>query len=493
MKHDFPSLRRQICRRIYQEDRGQALVIVVLMMTLLLGFGGLTIDAGHVYFSYRQLQAATDAAALAGGRGLPNYAATVANVTKFSSLSGQLNATGNLNSSSLVSGYPAFECLTTLTNKGIPCVSTNNPSNTSQTANAVQVKETVTIPTPFMALLGRPSIAMTATATAQMTAKGKPYNVVIMVDTTASMQDTDSGSNCNSSRLTCALNGVITLLQELDPCPTTASSCANTTNPVDTVALFTFPNMTYGTVSKQYDCTSTNPTIAPYTFPSSTATSYQQTSTPTSTTPTYQVTPYLTTYRTSDTAASLNTSSTIVEAIGGKSGCTGMADPGGEGTYYAGAIYAAQASLTYQQSINPTANSQNVLILISDGDAGTTTSGAMAGASTTSGTYPSTKNQCAQAVTAAQYAASQGTRVYAVAYGAESSGCGTDTSGITPCQTMQQIASSTAYFYSDYQQSGSGADQSCIGTANSTTNINQIFGDIAATLSVTKLIPDGTT
>ena len=58
------------------------------------------------------------------------------------------------------------------------------------------------------------------------------------------------------------------------------------------------------------------------------------------------------------------------------------------------------------------------------------TSADLPGASTTSGVYPSTKQQCHQAITAAQWAAQQGvggTRVYAVAYGATSSGCTTDT------------------------------------------------------------------
>jgi hypothetical protein len=113
----------------------------------------------------------------------------------------------------------------------------------------------------------------------------------------------------------------------------------------------------------------------------------------------------------------------------------------------------------------------------------------------TKGTYPSSVDECAQAVTAAQYAASQGTRVYSVAYGSESSGCtvatgGTDTTSITPCQTMEQIASNPQYFFSDYNQSGSGS--TCQSASQPTTNLKQIFTDIAGDFTLARLIPDNT-
>jgi len=178
-----------------------------------------------------------------------------------------------------------------------------------------------------------------------------------------------------------------------------------------------------------------------------------------------------------------------VAAAGGKSGCTGLQAIGGVGTYYAQVIYAAQAYLVAEQSLYP--NSKNVLIMLSDGNANAT-SAHMPGASTTSGVYPSTLQQCHQAITAAQTAASAGTRVYAVAYGAEASGCTTDTSpAITPCETMQGIASSPAYFFSDY--TATGGDSSCISASQPVTGLNQIFTAIVTDLSEVKLIPNNTT
>ena len=259
---------------------------------------------------------------------------------------------------------------------------------------------------------------------------------------------------------------------------------------MDRVALFSFPNVQLGTVADDWNCGSSSPTNEPYTFPSATATTYAPSG---SSTPTYQIVGWSSDYRTADTSTSLNTTVTtpsdIAIAAGAKSGCQSMIAVGGQGTYYAGVIYAAQASLVAEKTANP--GSQNVMVILSDGDAGTTTSGAMGTASKTSGTYPSTIQQCAQAVTAAKAAATAGTRVITVAYGAESSGCGTDTSpSITPCQTMQNMASDSQDFYSDYTAKGS--DSTCVSASQPTTNLNQIFTDIATSLSVPRLIPNNT-
>ena len=103
--------------------------------------------------------------------------------------------------------------------------------------------------------------------------------------------------------------------------------------------------------------------------------------------------------------------------------------------------------------------------------------------------YPSTQ-QCHQAVTEAQ-AAAAGTIVYTVAYGAESSGCSTDTNpSITPCQTMQNMASSSQNFYSDY--TAKGGTNSCVSASHPTNNLNEIFKEISQG-PVARLIPNNAT
>ena len=137
---------------------------------------------------------------------------------------------------------------------------------------------------------------------------------------------------------------------------------------------------------------------------------------------TYQITNFLSDYRTSNSATSLNSNSALVQAAGGVIGCGSMTAPnydGVYGTYYAGAIYAAQSALVAEKAANP--GSENVIIILSDGDAtapqnnGNNT--VMGSPATGNGQYPSWVGECGQAVVAAKYATSQGTLVYSVAYG----------------------------------------------------------------------------
>jgi len=46
-------------------QRGQAIVLVALVLTVLFGFVGLAVDGGRAYLDRRHLQGSVDAAALA--------------------------------------------------------------------------------------------------------------------------------------------------------------------------------------------------------------------------------------------------------------------------------------------------------------------------------------------------------------------------------------------------------------------------------------------
>jgi Flp pilus assembly protein TadG len=459
---------RRFIRRFSRDESGQVLPFMALMFTAMLGVAGLSVDLGRVYYIYDELQSSTDAAAMAGAGALPG--STVAAVaTTYSAVSGNKNANSNMAGVTMAAGYPKLECLNTLKGEGMACVA---PAN----ANAVQVKQQVTVPMYFMSVLGQRSMTITATSTAAMRgASFTPYNVAIIVDTTVSMSDRDSDSNCSNTRLYCALQGVQVLLSNLSPCGSSATTCGtvtsgNVASPVDKVSLYTFPGVTTSSVTNDYDC-SGGVTTQAYTYP---------------TLPNYQIVPLSSDYRSSDTSSSLATTSHLVSAADGKPGCSGMQNPGGYGTYYAGVIYAAQAMLV----ANAATGVQNVIIMLSDGDASASTS--QMTSNNNNGTYPSVKQQCHQAVTAAAAAAAAGTHVYSVAYGAASSGCDTDTNpSITPCQTMQQIASAPQYFFSDYTASANNGQ--CISASQPTTNLNQIFTQIAGDFTVSRLIPNSTT
>jgi Flp pilus assembly protein TadG len=138
-------------------------------------------------------------------------------------------------------------------------------------------------------------------------------------------------------------------------------------------------------------------------------------------------------------------------------------------------------------------------------------------ASTTHGIYPDWYDQCQQAIVAANYASTAGTRMYAVAYGSESSGCGTgwsigltdntasveatgsytagtisSSSSVLPCTTMEDIASSWDYFYSDNQQTGN-VNLGCTDNNHTSTSLADIFKAIAATFTTPRLLPNDAT
>jgi len=529
-------------RCLLNDENGQILPWFVLLMLLFLGVSALVADVGYAMVVQHQLQASADAAALAAAQTLPN--------SNYSTV-GQSYSSGtgdkNLFKGFGISGGTATitpKCLTTVSNWGLACNSTS--------PNAVSVTQTATVPTFFAGIFGVKNMTISATSTAAgRGAVPLPYNVAIILDSTLSMDSYDS--NCSATQMNCALNGVQQLLQALYPTE-------------DNVALFTFPNVTGGTVSVDSSCTTSIPSsytsggrqqnydhsrtfgyysmlnqtpypgvpnAMPYTFPPvPTGTSGY---TPPSGTwgPTYQVVGFSNDFRSSNTATSLNSSSALVKAAGGVSGCQGMMPSnydGDYGTYYAGAVYAAQAALLAEQASNP--GSKNVMVILGDGDSNAPNSSGSPDSSSPSmatnttdittslnsgeytyptswsvagsnGTYPSYKKECSQAVTAAQYAATYSgnqTLVYTIAYGAstsKTSGCTSDGGAISPCQTLQQMSTgwssgTQTYFYSDYTATGGDSGCQAASKNNTITSLNKIFQAIATDLTSVRLIPNNT-
>jgi Flp pilus assembly protein TadG len=503
------------------DQRGQVLPWAILLMMVFLGFCAFTVDIGHGLLVKRELQASCDAAALAAAEVLPSSTyATVAQ--NFSAMTGGKNTYGEFSV-----GTPTVTplCLTTVENwpapYGVPC--TSSP----MVPNAVQVTETATVHNFFAGALGMPMMTVSAMSTASKGGKPQPFNVAIVLDTTPSMNSPDVNCKVNGKTLTqlqCATNAFQALLLGLNPSE-------------DSISLFTFPNVTTTTVGNDYNCNSDNPTVGPYTFPSTTANSlstmgYTTGSGKSATTvqETYQVTDWSSNYRTSDTTTSLNKSNSLTNAVGGTS-CTGI-QTSYENTYYAGAIYAAQASLTAEAAARP--GTQNAIIFLSDGNAtaketyptSSFTEGGTqysAGAfypgvndmvvgsestkvATSGGSYPSWVGECSQGLDAANYAKGQGTQFYSIAYGSpstsSSSNCGSDrTNGsthknITPCQTMQQMSSGWSsgdysYFYSDYFGGNNGC--AAAGADQAITDLQQMIEAILGHMSGARLIPNGTT
>ena len=351
--------------------------MVPVMLVVLLSMSALVLDLGNVYVAYQQLQVATQAAALAGARLLNTATAAQAEAAaqQYSALaSTDYNAHPNLTSVTMVTNNTS--CLTTT---GVVCYSSSG-------ANAIVVKEKATVKTFFARLFGVNSLTIYATATAS--AKGgtrMPYNVMMVLDTTSSM-GTTKDSTCTVPGISgsptaeeCAQYGIQQLLNQLSPCAQSLANCGpftsgNTANPVDMVGLMVFPGLCSTTLSGSSCPTASSLTLTPSPYASD---DYGcPTTAPTTTTynnnPAYLVLPLQSDYRTSDLASALNggtSGSNLVKAVGAGVGtCPGVTTPGGQGTFYAGAIAEAQSYLT--SSGVARTNAQNVMILLSDGNAG---------------------------------------------------------------------------------------------------------------------------
>lgn len=479
-------------RRAYKDQRGQMIPIIAFMMITFLGMAGLVVDAGHAYFAYRLLLNSTNAAAMAGAQGLGTSGSlALSNAQAYSSQSGKNNAYPNLN---VTHSYFTLGCSSSFS-QTVPCVPTGSGSST---ANAIQVIQTASVPTTFMRLFGYNSINISAKGTALMRGAGpKAYNLAVIVDATQSMNSNDS--YCSKTRIACALSGVQTLLQTISPCSVSGcgsvDSSGNYTNAIDRVSIFTFPEPSSATqAAYDYDCSSsTSPSIVPYTYPTASPTKTTGYS-PASGTPTYQVTGFMSNYQTVNSSGaptgSVNTSSSsyVGRAVGSGS-CSGMQAPGGEGTYYAGVIYAAEAALLAEQAAEASNNQtvQNAMIIVSDGAATSSQSQMSSSGLKSTGTYPSYKSECGQAVTAAQDANSKGITVYSVAYGSQTSGCTTDSGTYaSPCATMKGMASNVnTTFYSDAGSNSGG----CSSTLDPST-LGAIFTSIGGQLTAARLIPN---
>src|SRR5262249_4852252 len=69
--HDDDGARRMSFSRC-RDERGQAILLTTVAMTMILGMAALTLDVGNWFRDKRRLQGTSDAAALAGAQQLPD-------------------------------------------------------------------------------------------------------------------------------------------------------------------------------------------------------------------------------------------------------------------------------------------------------------------------------------------------------------------------------------------------------------------------------------
>ena len=538
-----------LMRRFLKDQRGQSIVVIAVIATALMALAATSVEVGHVYYAYQRLVAATNAATLAGAQVMPDAIANSSSpltpvsavVTQYSCFSGATGQSAGYNTNSMLQcPVPTTNifCSSTVSTKfNVGC---ETPPGGSADYNAITVTQKATVNLWFAGLVGMSKMTMYATGTAAM--KGGtdiPYNLAIIMDTTASMQDTMTSGTCTGEeQIVCAIQGFTVMLQSMDPCALD-TTCSKSSAFVDDVALFVFPPLdtsksTYTANNFKNDyCTTGGDPSVPYNF-------YNISSSPAglglATTATngidpgaYEIIPFEDTYRANDSSTTgLTIGDALAEAVGyTNSGCKGLAAPGGQGTYYAQAIYQAQAALVAQQASYP--GSQNIMIILSDGNATASNPQATTGGgggtsqiladncpsittandSTKNGNisnttpclppysgqpingteatvtiagknvliqpagwknpaYPSAVGECGQAVQAAQLATTAGTTVYAIAFDSPiSGGCTTDQT-----YTLTGLANGAVTW-----PGGSYSKQPCNAIAAMASNVNTFYSD----------------
>ena len=451
--------------RMLTDKRGAAALVGALAGIILLGFAAVSVDAARAYVVWNQLQASSQAAALAAAKDIGTGGTPLTTAALYSSVTASDKNYIRGVTTTMVSGYPKLLCFSHAAASGLACT-TNQTPNTS--VNGVQVIQTATIPLYFAGILGFHSINLTSGATALMAGQAlPPLNVMFIVDATASMGSNDAV--CGATRLGCAIGGFEALLADLWPCTYASNnpgaSCGavanhNVANPYDEAALLQFPGVgvaptgaacgslatvAYAGVTGKTSKTTTTTTLTFAATPafntgnntgnvalvtdmtnpsyiqvntyikSKTTTTALMSTTPTAGDtigsgdsiavwpPVYQIIPLSSDYKTSDAATTLNAASDLV-------GCLQtLKSPGGFATFYADAIIVAQQQLT----ANARSGVRNVIILLSDGEANATSASGKVNMVSQGPNWLTTtaSNECKAAVTAAQAAAGAGTWV----------------------------------------------------------------------------------
>jgi Putative Flp pilus-assembly TadE/G-like len=186
--------------RAPRRERGQVLPLIALALAALLGIGAFAIDVGYAYYAKRQLQSATDAAALAGALDLPNATTAITTATSYAAANTPSNLSFN------------FTYQASCTNTAILATGCNASVNPNQ----LTVSASGQTNTWFARIFGISHFDVSAHANACSPCSSTPVDIVIAIDRTGSMcTPKDSQGNCID--LDNAKDGVRTMLGMLNP------------------------------------------------------------------------------------------------------------------------------------------------------------------------------------------------------------------------------------------------------------------------------------
>jgi Flp pilus assembly protein TadG len=428
--------RRQVDRP--QDERGQVIVLMVLMMVVLLGFAALVVDVGYAYYAHRALQSSADAAALAGAQELPNATQAEIIARQYSSSAGNKNNKGNING-----------VTTTVTTKCVVSLGGCAPMN------AVVVLEQAPTKTFFAGLLGLPAFTIKAQATASMRGgTPKPAHVMIVLDRTGSM-----GTACTigGTKLDCAKGGINAFLGAMNPA-------------YDQVGLVAFAPHS-GNVCNTPKTTN-GPTSDYDAFPNN-----------------YLFVPLSNNYQTSPGV--LNPASQLVSTVNCiKAGGT---------TVFAAAIDKARTTLAANH--DPEAQDVIIFMTDGEANYGACASPNVTTGVCSNNTSPYRTNPCGQAVTSADQAAAAGVWVFGIAYDTPGAGClgwkstGTGIGGATCAQKNgnQFVCPESPAITANVAVKAIASDDTKYYSSPNPGSLTTLFQSIAAELTEGRLLDDDTT
>jgi len=419
-----------------QEERGQAIVLVVMVLIVLFGFAALVIDVGYAYYASRSLQASADAAALAAAQELPDMARAVAVAREYSASAGNKNV-----------HIGVHDVTTTVTTKCVVSFGGCDP------VNAVVVLERAPTKTFFAGLLGIDTFTIRARATAAMRGgKPKPAHIMLVIDRTGSME---AGCTAGGTKIACAKDGLRAFLNHMDP-------------GYDKVGLVAFPPSS-GTACSQPKTTNGWPTDYDI-YPNG-----------------YNLVPLSNDYKTSASSPLVAGSALVSTVSCLKAGGT---------TVFTSAIDKARATL----AANHDPEAQDVLIFFTDGEAnyGACTDANNNGVCENNSTSPFHRaNPCRSAVTSADAATGDGVWVYGIAYDTPGTGCLGWNNSSTSCNkqrgiqfTCAEVPAITAN--TAVSRIASDPDRMFFSSPNP-GDLTAIFTRIALDLTGARLIPDDAT
>ena len=167
---------------------------------------GFALDVGHAYLVQRQLQSATDAAALAGALDLPVSAQAIQTAKNYGPEPGSRNAPAANDNATI--GVQT-KCVTAI-------VTGCTPANGQ--VNSISVNATSEVKTIFARVIGINSFTVHAKATACSPCSVKPLDIMLVLDRTGSMCQFSNGSNDPAcTDLKNAREGIKTFLRAMNP------------------------------------------------------------------------------------------------------------------------------------------------------------------------------------------------------------------------------------------------------------------------------------